>query len=406
MGTGSGQDAAAYQVLRSPPILSDTVIGHIMEHTNLRVLASVVAGLMVSGCNVYDASLVGSATDGPYRGPPRPDIPDDGSDTGQLMFRIFDVPLSGEPAFWDGIGRNLDGYTTTVDSIAERQCDPPVGASVSVDGENGVDNTMGKELLPYIELLIPCLEDELAASHLRGEGTLLLWIQGWNGMKDDSRVTVSLLVAADGTSVAPDDVMWDMATHQLVLASDGVTPAPAPSSQQTDTYFMRPESFTGSSNPIPVLRDVAGYIADGTLVYTIPERGDIPLNAGIGSLTIRVTDGMILAELNEDFTRITSAALSGRFGLSDLLSAGLSIGICQDIRDSVERRFEPLLDVKSSASAAPGGDCEAMSLGIPFQGAVTDITLETGVPLRAGSNPPLPNACTRPDPDNNPLCPM
>jgi len=321
------------------------------------------------------------------------------------MFRIFDVPLSGPPSFWDGIGRDLDGFTTAIDSPSQRQCDPPAGSSVPVDGPDGVDNAMGKELLPFIELLISCLEDELAASHLRGEGTLLLWIQGWNGTNNDSRVTVSLLVAADGTSAPTDDVVWDVVGHRLVLASDGMTPAPAPSAQRTDNYYMRPESFSGGSNPIPVLRDVAGYIADGTLVYAIPERGDIPLNAGIGSLTIRVTDGMILAQLNEDFTRITSAALSGRFGLSDLLDAGLSIGICSDIRDSVELRFIPLLDVKSSASAPAGGDCEAMSLGIPFQGAITDITLEAGVPLRAGSDPPLPNACTRPDPDNNPLCP-
>lgn len=365
----------------------------------------VSAGLLVSGCNVYDASLLGSDSGGPYRGPPRPDIPDDGTDTMQLMFRIYDVPLSGDPSFWDGVGRNLDGFNTSIDSVDDRQCDPPAGASVPVDGPNGLDNVMGKQLLPYIGVIITCLEDELAASHLRGEGTLLLWVQGWNGSNNDSRVTVSLLVSADGTSADAEDVMWDTGTHQLVLASDGVTPAPGPAAAATDSFYIRPESFTGGSNPIPVLRDIAGYIADGTLVYAIPERGDIPLNAGIGSLTIRVTDGLILAELSEDFMSISSAALSGRFGLQDLLMAGASIGVCDEIRDDVEETFEPLLDVKSSATAAAGGPCEAMSLGIPFQGARINEQLVDGVPIRAGSNPPLPNACLRPDPDNNPLCP-
>lgn len=404
MGTGSGQDAAAYQVLRSPPILSDTVIGHNMEHTSLRVLASVVvAGLMVSGCNVYDASLVGSGlmTDGR---PPRPTEPDDPTLNNELVFRINEVLLNSD-VDWSSVGRNLDGFNTTIAATDQRQCDPPSGAAPPVDGPGGIDNAMGAQLLSIIELLINCLESELNNSHLVGEGTLMLWVQGWNGMKDDSVVSVSMLVAADGTSLDAADVEWDETTNQLVQLSDGVTPAAEPTGAPDDNYFIRPDSFSGGGTPVAILRDSNAYIADGTIVFVIPERGDIPLNAGIGSLTIRITDGLILADLSEDFTSITTGALSGRFSLGDLLNAGESIGVCPGpTQTNVEEQFQDLLDVKASAAAEPGGECDAMSLGIPFQAVRATIPRDGALPVRVSSNPPLPNACDRPNPDD-PICP-
>lgn len=405
MVTGGGQDAAAYQALRSAPILSDTLIGLFMEHLPIRVLFSALAAsFVVAGCSVFDPTLLpdnpGLLSDGR---PPRPDIVD-GDEAGELVFRITDVQLNSQ-VDWSNVGRNLDGYVTTVDTTDQRQCDPPSGAAPPVDGPGGIDNAMGAQLLSIIELLIDCLESELNNSHVLGQGTLLLWIEGWNGMSSDSLVRVSMLVAADGTSLPSNQVQWDDATNQLVLVSDGVTPADPPTGAPTDNYYIRPDSFSGGGSPIAILRDAQAYINDGTLVFAIPERGDIPLNAGIGSLTIRVTDGLILADLADDFSSITSGALSGRFSLVDLLNAGESIGVCPGAtQNSVEMQFQNLLDVKSSAAAAPGGECDAMSLGIPFEAVPATLPRSGALPTRAGTNPPLPNACNRPNPDD-PICP-
>ena len=174
----------------------------------------VVASLMVSGCNVYDASLLspGLASDGR---PPRPDVEEMQDETMEMVFRINEVLLNSE-VDWTSVGRNMDGYNTTLETTDLRQCDPPSGAAPPIDGPNGIDNAMGEQLLSIIELLIDCLESELNMSHVRGEGTLLLWIQNWNGTNNDAHISVSMLVAADGTSLDAEDVEWDETTNQLV----------------------------------------------------------------------------------------------------------------------------------------------------------------------------------------------
>lgn len=353
-----------------------------------------MAAALVSGCNVYDSSLLpvegGLLPDGR---PQRPTF-DDPTINMELVFRISDVQLNSE-VDWLNTGRNMDGLITTAANPA-RQCKAPAGNLPPVDGPGGIDNAMGEQLLSVVvDFVIPCLEPALDASHASGEGTLMLWVQGWNGTSNDSSVDVAMLVSADATSADLEDVQWDATNHRLVQASDGVTEAPGPSGAVTDNFFVRPDSFTGGSNPIPRLRDAAAYIANGTIVYEIPSGERIPLNAGIGSLNIVFTDGLVLAELNDGFTAIDKASLSGRFSLSALLDAGESIGVCGAARDGVEDQFQAFLDVMSNPATPPSEDleCDAMSLGIPFRGSLATIPREDGMLMRSETNPPLPNAC-------------
>ena len=362
----------------------------------------VALGVGVSGCNVFDASLLGGASSGDGL-PTRPAEPDDGVDM-TVAFRLSDVQLNST-VDWLSVGRNLDGLNTTAMSSDARECDPPSGALPPVDGAGGLDNAMGAELLSVIELIVPCLEGELGNSHDAGTGTLILWIRGWNGTASDSVVSVALIVAADGTSAAAGDVQWDTATDQLVLTSDGVTPAPDPNGDTNDYYVFRPDSFSGGTSPIPRLFDANGYVSNGAIVFRIPDREGLPLNAGIGSLSIRITDGAMVSQLNESLDAVESGAISGRFSLTDLLDAGESIGVCPgDTQMAIEAQFQQLLDVHSDPDSERGGQCTAMSMGIPYSGVPVSVTLDGELPVRAGSNPDLPSACDR-EPSDPPLCP-
>ena len=255
---------------------------------------------------------------------------------------------------------------------------------------------MGEQLLMVVvDFVIPCLEPALDASHAAGEGTLMLWVRGWNGTANDASLDVAMLVSADATSADLEDVEWDDVNHRLVQTSDGVTEAPSPSGAVTDNFFIRPDSFTGGGTPIPRLRDASAYISNGTIVYEIPTGQAIPLNAGIGSLDIVFTDGLVLAELNDAFNTIEKASLSGRFSLFALLDAGESIGVCEGARAGVEAQFQGILDVMSNPATPPNEDleCDAMSLGIPFRGSLANLARNGDTLVRSGTNPPLPNAC-------------
>ena len=342
---------------------------------------------------MYDAGLLpGPDSNMPDRGPPRPDIADDPNETGELIFRLGDVQLNGE-VDWRNVGRNLDGFVTTADNQG-RQCSPPMMQAAPADGPGGIDNAMGP-FLGIIEFQLECLESRLAESHLAGEGTLMLWVQNWNGGPNDSNVVVSLVVAADATSLPASDVMWNSTTHRLVLTSDDTMDAPPPSGDPTDNYYLRPDSFSGGSSPIPKLRDTSAYIADGMIVYSLPDRGEIPLNAGFGSLIIAVTDGLMLVQMSESLDSIESGELSGRFPLDALLDAGTSIGICEGTAPLVETQFRRILDVMANAALPPNPatECDALSLGIPFRGTRASFPRTSGEPTRSGTNPPLPDAC-------------
>lgn len=351
-----------------------------MKHT-LRVV--ILLGLL-AGCG-GDTEEVGRADR-----PARPSLADDGTDTGELVFRLADFGFA-DPTQRPDVGRDLDGFDTSLASPLAGQCASPSGAVPPLDGPGGVDNVFYTQVGPIVDLVVPCLQDELQSEQLLGRGTLILHIEGWNGEASDSAVVASLVVAADGTSADFDEVAWDATTHQLVLASDGTTPAADPQGQPDDAYIVRPDSVDGSGTPR--LRDTNAYLSDGTLVFAIPERGAVPLRARTTSLQVQMTDGLLLAQLSEDFASITTGSLSGRYGLADFLNQAGSIGICEPQQSLVEQQLRGSLDVRTDATAAPGGECDAMSFGFPFTGVPTTLATLDGKVTLAGSNPPLANAC-------------
>lgn len=370
-----------------------------VPENSMRTLTFLVPCVSLSavlcGCNVFDGSLIPT---GPVEGdeglPPKPDIPDDGTDAGELFFRLTDVQLNNT-VDWANIGRNLDRLTTTTDT-PDIQCRAPaMGSPLPIDGPGGIDNVLGAQLLGIISIVIPCLEPALAGAHASGAGTLILHITGWNGERNDSRVQIALLTAADGTSEDPADVMWDSTARELVNVSDSM-PAPSATGATTDTYYIRSDSFSGGTTPVANVFDNDAYISDGTFVFALPDRERIPLNAGIGSLTLSITHGVMVGTLNDDATAMTDGALSGRFRLQDLLNAGEPIGVCSETQPVVEMTFQEFLDVRSSEGDPndPESECDAMSLGIPFSGVATTVATDGGgTVLRTPNDPELPNAC-------------
>lgn len=344
------------------------------------VLLGVLAG---------SAGCTGGATEvGRGDRPIRPSVDDDGTDAGELVFRLADFGFA-DPTI-GVVGRNLDGFETGVPPSMARQCDAPSGSEPPVDGEGGIDNTWSR-LANIIDLVVPCAQTALDQEHAAGRGTLLVRVEGWNGAANDSVVTASLLVAADGTSSDKSDVEWNATTHELVMLSDGTTPASEPTGASSDTYVVRPDSFDVAGTT-PRVIDTDAYIADGTLVFAIPERARIPLNAGSASLTVELTDGLLLAELASDFSGIEGGTLSGRYSLAAFVDAAPAVGVCGAELVLVEAQIEAFLDVLSNP-AAEGGTCEAMSVGFPFAGVAATFATKSGATELAGSNPPFGIAC-------------
>ena len=124
-----------------------------------------------------------------------------------------------------------------------------VGQAV-VDGESGIDNSMGATLLPTTGSALPCLEDNLALTQGRGVGTILLWVQGWNGLSDDASVTAMLTTAVDGTNEDPSLVGFrDNDAVNLVYLSGSRRRGPRPRMGQSRTRGSSTRSTSRRTNP-------------------------------------------------------------------------------------------------------------------------------------------------------------
>ncbi|MBW2377553.1 MAG: hypothetical protein JRF55_16490 [Deltaproteobacteria bacterium] len=150
--------------------------------------AGLCALFFALGCSVYDASLIqdGDGTAVPNRPPSNTSSPDD---TESLVFALNEVFLRQTAEMAASIGIDLDATVTTGRDNAT--C------------ANGIDNSIGTALLPTVGSALPCLEDNLALTQGRGVGTILLWVQGWNGLPNDASVTAMLTTAVDGTNEDP-----------------------------------------------------------------------------------------------------------------------------------------------------------------------------------------------------------
>jgi hypothetical protein len=361
--------------------------------------------VFASGCNVYDESLVpGGGGNGGGDLPTRPpaDTSSD-ADAETLVFAIHDVLLN-QGDDWRRIGLDLDGLDTEDPDYA-RECtavnDMGQEQATEPDGNDGVDNVFGHNLWPVIQSQpsIATLECEIAASHERGHGTLLIRVEGWNGQSNDSKVTAAMASAVDGTSVADADqdgvVTWD---GFELMVGDAPAAEPLWDGSGSDYFFLNPRSFTEDGRP--KVRDSNAYIQNDTLVINISGTAEFELLMETRSVPITLTQGTILAPMNAEHTEITGAFIAGRYPVDRLSEVGQYIGICEDAQTSLNGIYRAYADVLQSPRMGdpdPTLDCEAVSMAVGFSASRArwaGVAPEPqDAPVWCETMPPVPEEC-------------
>jgi hypothetical protein len=324
--------------------------------------------------------------------PPRPAGTDDGAESGPYIWALKDVTLNQDGERWRDIGFDIDGRCSQPPD-PDVECRPPVEtAQPEVDGNGGIDNALGHQLLPAVAITIPELETESRDSQDLGLGVVVLDIRGWNGEPDDPRVDVHMSITVGGTPVEsgatepPADVEF---TDTAVLDSTGAA-LPNPDWSGVDNWFWsREDMFLMGDPERPFIRDDNAYIAGDVLVFTLPERSEIFFRGVTQSLTVRITGGIASGVISGDRRTIENVMFGGRWSVNDILDTAEIVGICRGTPqyDIMQNLLARVADVRSDArSGGTGLPCDAVSVGIQF----------TGYPGRfAGIGPVLPigNAC-------------
>jgi hypothetical protein len=330
--------------------------------------------LAANGCSVYDPRLVdspggGSIGIGDLPSPPAIDTSSPGDDQ-TLVFAMRDIVLNQngppDPLAWRSIGLDLDRLDTQTDD-PERECIPFSGTP-PLDGDDGIDNVLGQFLWGIIATELGTLSCEIALSHSAGRGTILLRVEHWNGASDDAQVTVSIAPAIDGTSFDGDASTLSFSGFDL---QDGASPAPEPAWDGEDLFFLNPRAFFGNGDPR--LRDVNAYITDDTIVVTLATNASFELLTDLRSVPIVLSQGYLVARMDEARANIERGILAGRYPLAELSNVGNSIGICSDSQDDFAAIYETLGDVLVTPRAAdvppnPDANCTALSMGVAFEG--------------------------------------
>jgi hypothetical protein len=343
---------------------------------------------LVLGCSVYDSSLIEGGTAGlPDRPPASTSSPDDSE---SVVFALKNIFISQSAEMAARIGIDLDATVTT--GRENTTCEPQtvdgtvVGQAV-VDGERGIDNSLGATLLPTTRSALPCLEDNLALTQGRGVGTVLVWVQGWNGLPNDASVTAMLATAVDGTTEDPSLVAFRGSDSVDLTYSSGRpgVEAPDPEWNNADWWFLDPFDFDTdesgeSSLDLPKVTQADAYVSFGRLVVPLGSGTAFKLIAGDGSvpsdgaMKVVVNGGVLMGDISEDATRLERGLFAGRFSLDKLSEATPKIGMCALNADVITTVLGQFADIQESPqNDAIGAECDAFSLGITFDGVVGQV---------------------------------
>ena len=301
--------------------------------------------------------------------PPRPSEPDDGESLADIVFAFDNIDVDqGED--WATIGYDIDGLCSVGDT-PQVECYPPAASGVpELDGEGGIDNVLGHQILPLLLLQMPGLPAESVRDLHHGIGPPVLIIRGWNGEDDDSRVEVIWSQADFGTPALPDGgVPVPMIPDGGIIYEDGGVP-PLPAWDGTDYWWVRSDFFLDGDPTQPLIRDENAYVADRTLVIRLPARVPLIFSGSVRALVVRLVDGWFTVDISDD-NETATAVLAGRWpvadGLVDLAHANICPGT--DQYRMVVRVMDLTADVRTvPGTGGPEAVCDAISLGTTFDG--------------------------------------
>jgi hypothetical protein len=253
-------------------------------------------------------------------------------------------------------------------------CDQPAGS-----GNEGIDNQAAK-LFQLIEL--PVGQSVFGSSVFSlqadsGAWSILIRVDGYNGLPDDPEVDVSLFPSG-GLGKKP---AWD----------------------GNDTWPVVSTSVGDAGTSTPLFHSNGAYVSQGTLVATMPTSEMTIHGGGLDTITVRLTAGVLTARLVQinGLWHMQGGVIAARWALTDVFKA---IGSYRDnngapictsqvptytiAKQAICQDADILVDGTQPKSAP----CDALSIGLGFTadpavlGAVVDAgALSPGCPT--GTDP-------------------
>jgi hypothetical protein len=284
--------------------------------------------------------------------------------TGDVRWFVIDS-FALSPREARAVGYDLDGLATSVEEsrAGKGSCQRKPGSwsSVLSDGDRGIDNNVGRDVLGMFKTLMPEIDTETNARIARGRYTVVLRLENV-GPENNGHVPGALWLVGERANprFTPDE-KWPVAAANMLplqLFPDGY---------MRDGVWVSTDSTNAhASVPVPILGDA--------LVF--------PLERAI--VSVRVADG-------------TNGVIAGAVRANDLqLVLAPSLirrGVCGDVVTH-EQVMTTIAQAADLRLASGEGECDALSAGIGFtMKPIAGLEGSTGAPPA-----PIPDpSCTGTD---------
>jgi len=270
-------------------------------------------------------------------------------------YRVFAVDElffgEGNSGEWKKFGFNLDDKVST--GLSTDVCKPNSGGSPNTaypDGDNGIDNSFGKNLLPTIIGLYPAWPQDVNNGILNGNFTALVKVDCMPDTGDAPNLTSKLF---GGTSLG------------MMPAWDGTDKWPVEPGLLSDTMDPLSSTILFPNSSISGTTYNAGK--DGTFILSVPVKGPT------GSTSIKLT--LYAARMEMTLADDRKSAKDGMLGgvlnteefVAEVKKIGALMGLCDNpafagLLNTVRQASDTLAD----GTQDPTRECDGISIGLGF----------------------------------------
>lgn len=292
---------------------------------------------------------------------------------------------------WESFGYDLDGKVTTAASTDVCTLVPGASKQVQIDGEGGIDNSWGANIVPILQTLDSTFSQTANDAIQSGAPTQLFYVVGFDAsagnMTNATGLTGVALTGAQYSANGGTMPTWDLNTH-WPISPESLSCYP---SGGTD-------SCTASTDPIAAA-DVqfgAAFQTLGTFVNGTP--GDITLSMPMaGQSLVLHLHGAVVTFSPQMPGSVTNGTIAGVLNSQELLTAlqqvagEISTSLCSGSAfTSIAAQIQQTSDMVLSGSTVTnpeGATCNAISIGLGFD--ATEIALPTSADIAPQQPPPV-----------------
>lgn len=307
-----------------------------------------------------------------------------GSDATTLAVRTIqlgDTDLDGQPnpEAWETIGYNLDGILSTVDGA--NHCALQRGANarfVKTDGEDGIDNSFGANLMPILSSVSSDVSALVNGSLETGDFTILLHLRNLEDAASQSGIDASLY----GGGVHKD--------------CKGEPPLGTPCWDGSDVWPVSFESVNGGDLETPKVDFPSAYMTGGTWVSG--SKGDIELIITVEGyeLNLNIRNALVTMELEGtggDASAV-NGVIAGILDTAELIESlrkvagSINTSLCQGSTfDGIAAQILASSDIMTDGTNGDSSrTCNGISVGMGFQ-AQAVLLGEVADPIEPAKNP-------------------